>query len=156
MGWEPDKQSQLAETNIVEVLRRHYQAVNVQRSRAAEYDVCLTLPYGTRCFCEIKTDFLAAQTQRVYFEIRDTKHNKATGLCITKADIWAHYVPHVQLVWLFDPKALLWYLKVHSHNPVLKIAMSHPGSGDNNSQGYLVPLSFIEQWQWPQQLSVDA
>ena len=156
MNWKPDKKSYEAETRIVEVLRTHYRATEAVRSREAHWDVCFTLPYGTQRFCEIKTDFLAAQTNRLYFEILNTQHRCPSGLTLTQADVWAHYVPHLKKVWLFDPKALLWYLQVHSNNPVLGIALSGTRSGDGNSQGYIVPIKNIQKWSWPLQLEVEA
>ena len=156
MDWQPDKKSQEAEARVVELLRTHYQATEAIRSREAYYDVCFTLPYGTKRFCEIKTDFRAAQTNKLYFEILNTQHGCPSGLTLTQADVWAHYVPHLKKVWLFDPKALLWYLKAHSNNPLLGIVLSSASSGDNNSQGYIVPITTVQKWLWPLVLEVAA
>ena len=155
MGWEPNKKSEEAETLIIEVLRTYYLATEVLRSRGAYFDVCFTLPYGTKRLCEIKTDFKAVQTNRLYFEIHNTQHRCPSGLTLTRADVWAHYVPHLKKLWLFDPKALLWYLQVHNNNPVLGIVLSGARSGDGNSQGYIVPIKNIQKWSWPLQLEAD-
>ena len=156
MGWEPDKKSQEAEARVVELLRMHYRATEAMRSRDASHDVCFTLPYGTKRLCEIKTDFLASQTKNLYFETRNTQHGCPSGLTLTRADVWGHYVPHLKKLWLFDPKALLWYLRAHRDNPMLGIVLSRPNSGDHNSQGYIVPIKTAQKWSWPSVLEVDT
>ena len=155
-AWAPDQKSDAAETKIVKFLACHYQAQSYERSRSNEYDVVFVLPYGSKRSCEIKTDFLASQTQRLFFEIRNTRHGCASGLTMTHADVWAHYVPHLKKLWLFDPKALLWYLQAHINNPLLGIVLSSASSGDRNSQGYIVPITTVQKWRWPLELEVNA
>ena len=155
MSWQSDKRSSESEVAVVEYLSRYFQATSYERSRQPEYDVCFVLPHGSKRFCEIKTDFKAEHTGNIYLEIRNTCVNKPSGLTVTTADIWVHYVPYLKRLWGFDPKALLWYLQIHSQYRGSQIWLSTPGSGDKNSQGYIVPLAKVMQWEWPIQIPID-
>ncbi len=155
--WCPDEQSAQAETMVVERIARHWNAVTYTRSSSIEYDVCYILPHGTKRTCEIKSDFKAEQTNNVYFEIENTAKMSPSGLKATNADVWAHYIPHVGIIFLFDPKALLWYLNVHRDDALREyIRLSSKCSGDNNSQGYIVSLPFLQQLKWCKQIGISA
>lgn len=154
--WQPDKRSSEAEDFVCEAIRRHVDGAQVVRSRHAAFDMELTLPHGTKRTYEIKADFMAQRTGNVYFEIANTYKHAPSGLRATRADVWAHYVPHLALVLLFDPQALLWYLTLHEHDMPQWVTKTQPNRGDKNSMGYLIPLQKLCSVKWAQHIHISS
>ena len=146
-----DKRDLRAEEAIVFVLQTHFQAQRHQASPVGDktYDVKLWLPHGGELYCEIKVDRASAHTGNAFFEIRNTALDTSSGLVATRASVWAHYLPKQGILLLVDPKALLWWLATHMRTtPRFNIRLSDTQCGDENAQGYIVPLSVLLARQW--------
>jgi len=145
-----------AEALVKDCLAKHWHAREVfapPDEELAQYDACFILPYGTKRTVEVKTDFKAEKTGRCFFELRNTYRQSQSGLMATKADIWAHYVPSLGKAWLVCPHALRWYFSRHVGEKLVcgipyGITLSHPASGDRNSQGILVSIEVMKAWTW--------
>ena len=144
-----------AEEAISLLLQNHFRAQRCERSPVGDktYDVKLWLPHGGEVYCEIKTDWASAKTGNAFFEIENTRRRDLSGLACTVASFWAHALPGKSLVLLVDPKAMLWWLRVHREvTPRYQIRLSSPLSGDGNSQGYIVPVSLLLSRDWIAQI----
>lgn len=96
---------------------------------------------------EIKTDYAAERFGNLYFEMHNCWQNRPSGLTITKADHYAHYVPcHDIILWYEPAQIKMWLANAER--------MSRPGvkykdkAGDNNSEGFVVPYEDIASRAW--------
>lgn len=91
----------------------------------------------TERLCEVKTDYKAKTTGNVYLEINNCYRNTKSGLTATKADYWIQYIPGHATFYFFNPKQMLKWLQEESGlNPLTRC-------GDNNSDGYLLPIKTL-------------
>lgn len=146
-----DKEDLIAEENVSTFLQTHFRAQRCGKAPVGEktYDVKFWLPHGGELYCEIKADWASATYGNAFFEIHNTSLDIPSGLVVTMASVWAHYLPAQECLVLVDPKALLWWLTTHIRlTPKYKIRLSSPRSGDNNAQGYIVPVSVLLERKW--------
>jgi len=148
----PSQRDRDAEDFVLNILQEHFSAIACERSQGLTYDCIMTLPHGGKILCELKTDWKARVTGNLYFETKNTWQGKDSGLIATTASCWAHYVPHKHCIFLVDPKALLWYLTVHEQDFNSPIQQTLAHGGDNNSQGWKVPIAFLENRTWIQKI----
>lgn len=86
---------------------------------------------------EVKWDQRSADTNNLYFECRNTRQNKSSGLYGTDAQYWCHVLGSGESA-LFCGAPLL-------RREVLarKTRTVRTGGRDSNSEGHLVPLSAL-------------
>lgn len=157
MAWKVKNSDVQEEKYIADAVQHFYGFVESEKAPEAEptYDYKYWTVHGGIRYCEIKADWKSRKTHNAYFETRNVYRGKASGLTITRADIWAHYLPGIDQILLVDPKALLWYLTVHqSCSPSLKIQYKEL-AGDNNSAGFCVPIPMLLDRDWIRCFSFD-
>lgn len=88
---------------------------------------------------EVKCDYKAEETRKLYFETFNPYRKVDSGLKITKAHYIAHYVPFMAVVYLYSSKKMLAWLTSHP-----EYFLSTVG-GDANSQGYVVPIKVVDE-----------
>jgi hypothetical protein len=103
------------------------------------YDCTILVPQRF----ELKYDKKAATTGNLYFETHNTYQDRPSGLCVTAADFWAHYLPHLQSIAVFRPAQMLAFLQQQLATPRPGFRQTRPGGGDNNSQGIVAPIAAI-------------
>lgn len=110
--------------------------------RCKTHDVTIYLPHRY----EIKHDKIAPGSKNMFFEVRNCKLMEPSGLVATKAELWYHFVPPDRLYW-YNPVVMLQHLQdmAGENNFYYKFK---PHSGDDNSDGYTVPITIIEKQTW--------
>lgn len=97
---------------------------------------------------EIKCDERCGTTGNLFFETCNCRLDEPSGLRATTAAYWLHYIPHVGVVLIYSPKKMASYLPGSGFE-------FKKGCGDNNSNGYVAPLSevrtlpFVEESIFP-------
>jgi hypothetical protein len=88
---------------------------------------------------EVKWDRRAGETGRLYFEVRNTRQNKPSGLASSNAGLWCQVIGEegrkalmIPVVWLVG-----W---VQAGGESGRFSKLRTGGKDSNSEGYLVPL----------------
>lgn len=100
---------------------------------------------------EVKCDYKAKQTRNIYLEVYNSYRKQDSGLKATKADRWAHYIPGDAVFYTYNPRRMLSWLEGQDTYPLLTRC------GDNNSDGYIVPIIVIGQMTaWVKQYSLMA
>lgn len=91
---------------------------------------------------EVKWDQRAGQTGRCYFETRNTRQNKESGLTSTTADLWCHVLGEQGRKALIVPvQWLRQWIAAGQQSGQLKTVRT--GGADSNSEGVLVPLRLL-------------
>ena len=103
--------------------------------RDGHKDFVLHWPVGV----EVKCDYKAKETGNVYLETFNSYRKQPSGLTATKALIWAHYIPGHAKFYTFKPKEMVAWLDGGGTAGVRRVEKC----GDNNSDGYLVPLKIF-------------
>jgi len=107
-----------------------------------EKDFRMHVPHegGSKIYTiEVKMDCKSMLTGNLFLECHNSRSNTPSGLTATKADFWAHWSLKTQTVFVYSPVAMLAYLRARQPK--------HPerrGVGDNNSDGYLVPIAALK------------
>lgn len=101
--------------------------------KVSEKDFEIWVPRGV----EVKCDYKAKTTRNLYFETHNCYRNKPSGLTATKADWWVHYVPGDGTAYRYPPKRMLAWLGTQTTYRKLEKC------GDNNSDGYIVPVAVV-------------
>ncbi len=55
---------------------------------------------------EVKADWASEYYPNAYLEIENTRQQKKSGVMVTEADYWWHYLPKEKLLVSFDPKVM--------------------------------------------------
>jgi phage N-6-adenine-methyltransferase len=124
------------------------QGVWVGKQAHELWDGMLLIPQTIRQRVEIKADWQAARTGNIYLETCNTRWEKPSGLTATHADLWVHY-PHgyqedgKACVLVFAPQDMLQHLERHATLAPATYRLTARARGDQNSQGYVVPLTII-------------
>ncbi len=88
---------------------------------------------------EVKWDRRAGETGRLYFEVRNTRQNKPSGLASSNADLWCQVIGEDGRKALMIP--VVWLLGwVQAGGESGRFSKLRTGGKDSNSEGYLVPL----------------
>lgn len=88
---------------------------------------------------EVKWDRRAGETGRLYFEVRNTRQNKPSGLASSNADLWCQVIGEDGRKALMIP--VVWLLGwVRAGGESGRFSKLRTGGKDSNSEGYLVPL----------------
>ena len=116
------------------------------------YDLRVVFPKRKPFSVEVKWDKRAQETGNLFFELRNTRQNKPSGIAVTTADYWCHVVGN-------GAEALL------APVPVLRRFLSEgrfmeksTQGRDSNSRGVLVPraaLAALPQATWIRLPSVE-
>lgn len=86
---------------------------------------------------EVKCDYKAKETRNLFFEVFNSYRKQPSGLTATKSWKWIHYVPGEAVAYVYSPETMLRWLE---SEPGLKKIQ---GGGDNNSDGFLVPVERV-------------
>jgi hypothetical protein len=133
-----------AEHKLIEALLKQALAQQLQGfldpcDLGSAYDCTILVPQRF----ELKYDKKAATTGNLYFETTNTYQGRPSGLGVTEADFWAHYLPHLQRIALFRPDKMLAFLQQQLDARRPGFRQTRPGGGDNNSQGIVAPIADI-------------
>lgn len=104
------------------------------RDKEKDFTILFPLKY------EVKTDEKAGETGNLFFELKNSRLNEASGLMATGARIWIYYIPARRLLLQFEPSVMLNWISDIEPSPKYLT-----GVGDANSDGYLVPLEQVLQ-----------
>jgi hypothetical protein len=104
-----------------------------QGGKNSKYDFQIFRPLGV----EVKCDYKAKQTRNLYFEVFNCYRKEPSGLSASTAWMWVHYIPGDACAYCYCPKKMLGWLKDESGIPLRE------GCGDNNSNGYVVPVKTV-------------
>lgn len=88
---------------------------------------------------EVKCDYKAEETGNIYLETFNSYRKENSGLTATRADWWAHYIPSLSVAFVFRPKRMLSELRHQWGGNLVERC------GDNNSDGYLLPLGDVRE-----------
>lgn len=147
MGAERDIQFQISlEYRLaLELARGNAGLIHPNKAgRDAEKDFTIYVPVRY----EVKCDYKSKETRNAFLEVWNCLLNKPSGLSASKADWWIYYTPGDAAFYRFNPKRMLGWLQTESQLAKLK------GAGDNNSDGYIVPLAkmvalnFVSRYQF--------
>lgn len=94
-------------------------------------------------FYEVKCDLKAAETGNLFFETYNCRLQEPSGLTVSRAECFLHFVPPDKL-FAYDPKRMLSHLEQQSElsNHDYKFLKA---CGDNNSDGFIVPIREIQR-----------
>lgn len=95
---------------------------------------------------EVKVDYKSELTKNIYIESENTYRKEKSGLLATKANRWVYYLPWKWQILSFCPKRMLQHLEQSSYQHVTNC-------GDNNSAGWIVPISDAETLDWVRVIS---
>ena len=108
---------------------------------------------GGPIYVEVKCDWESQKSNNAFFEFANTALQANSGLAVTRASVWLHYLVGRQIILKIDPKALLWWLSTHlTVSTKYRIRLSGKQSGDKNSQGYIVPIDVLLSREWIHQI----
>jgi hypothetical protein len=129
----------LIEALLKQALAQRYQGFLDPCDAGSAYDCTILVPKRF----EIKYDKKAAETGALYFEMHNTYRDTPSGLAVTQAEVWAHYLPHLRLVALYAPQRMRTFLQqaLLQHRPGVR--QTRPHGGDHNSQGVVAPIPLI-------------
>jgi hypothetical protein len=137
------------ETAVIQAVMAHYGCDEASRpeGRFVGYDAIL-FKGGTRfCFVEVKADYMSERTGNLYFEVYNNYRQEQSGLAATRADRYAHFIPHLGSILVYDPKGMLFWLDMallQNRHDVKRIR----GGDYGNSTGYIVPIGEIISRRW--------
>jgi hypothetical protein len=100
-------------------------------------DFTLFVPFGIEVKCDKKSNV----TGNLYFEVHNSKQDKPSGLRATKAAKIYHYAPSRKTMFIYAPGMMLLELTSKPYKFVTKV-------GDNNSDGYVVPITEVEKFNF--------
>jgi hypothetical protein len=121
--------------------------VRTPQGRFVGYDAILFKRGARFCAVEIKVDYAAERTGNLFFEVYNNYRQEQSGLAATLADRYAHYIPHLSVILIYDPKAMLFWLDtsyVQNHHNIRRLT----GGDYGNSMGYVAPVGEIVPRQW--------
>jgi len=116
------------------------------------YDLSVVFPKHKPFSVEVKWDRRAQETGNLFFELRNTRQNRPSGIAVTTADYWCHVLGDGEEALLAPVPALRRFLS-EGHFP----EKSTRGR-DSNSRGVLVPrgsLAALSQATWIRLPSVE-
>ena len=102
-------------------------------------DITLVTQRETRV--EVKWDYKAAETGRIYLETYNTYRKEVSGIRATRSELWAHYIPGLKLLLTFSPKLMLEHLEVHYQDA----GYMRVRGGDRNSQGIIIDIDLVRK-----------
>lgn len=164
-AWEPPPRDQYGEALVQAALTRHLRGYLDPTANGPYWDCTIYRPDSLRDGTggldgryvrerwEIKCDWDTLRYPNMFFETGKPDTQEPSGLTITQADRWAHYVPERGVVALYAPDTMLDYLLARRDqgDPGYRF---HPRCGDGNSSGITFPtarvlrLTFLECFQW--------
>jgi hypothetical protein len=100
-------------------------------------DFTLFVPFGIEVKCDKKSNV----TGNLFFEVHNSKQDKPSGLRATKAAKIYHYAPSRKVIFIYPPGMMLLELQSKPYKFVTKV-------GDNNSDGYVVPIAEVERFNF--------
>jgi len=129
------KAGQAGEEKVAKILKKVYGADSItQVSNGKAHDFKLHFGDKEETF-EVKTDFMAAQTNNVFLEF--CCNGKPSGLLATTSFRWAILLPHLNEVIVFCPKEIWSYLSKSKHKRV-------NGGDGGRASGYLIDIDTLE------------
>jgi hypothetical protein len=134
---------------VIQAVMTHYgcDAVSVPVGRFLGYDAVLSKRGVRFCMLEVKADYAAERTGNLFFEFYNPYRQEASGLAATLADRYAHFVPHLGSILVYDPKAMLFWLDMahlQNRHDVRRVV----GGDYGNSTGYVAPIGEIMSRLW--------
>ncbi len=109
------------------------------------YDLSVIGPEGDAFTVEVKWDKRAGETGNLYFEIRNTRQRRPSGIAASRADYWCHVIGEGDEALLVPVSTLRAFLRDGGFEKV------RTRGRDSNSQGLLVPrarLADLKDGQW--------
>ena len=119
------------EQEVIALLNRCGIITEKEPDKEKRYDHDLVCQLGKKKFtCEVKFDSMACQTGNLAIEHWNSKKDSASGITVTKADLWVHLIRDGEniTVWATNTNTLREYLKTNA--PFKKISKA----GDSNAE----------------------
>lgn len=110
-----------------------------QRDQGSDFDCTILRPMTF----EIKNDKKSLETDHVYIEMHNTKINKVSGLCSTKATYWAQYVLRENCMVIAKSKKLLEHINDAISRNISGYEITRKYGGDHNSQGVRIRVDLF-------------
>lgn len=128
------------EKSVIEYFNKNGITAEKEQDKDKKYDHDLVCKLGrTRFTCEVKFDAMASKTRNIAIEHHNCKQDKASGIEVTKADIWIHLLKDDTniTIWAANTKKLKKYIK--ETKPFKKTTKS----GDSNADLFLYKADII-------------
>jgi hypothetical protein len=106
--------------------------LNTDKSIKSDFDLEITKPKIT---IEVKNDLYATKSGNIAIEYYNPKSDKASGIAITKSDIWCHIIDGK--IFVIKTPTLKEFIKNNSPKKTIKKA------GDGNASIYLYAIDDI-------------
>jgi hypothetical protein len=141
--WKRDEQA------VIQAVMVHYgcDSASTPQGRFIGYDAVLFKRGARFCFVEVKVDYAAERTGNLFFEVYNNYRQEQSGLAATLADRYAHFIPHLSTILVYDPKAMLFWLdmaRLQNRHDVRRVV----GGDYGNSTGYVAPIGEIMSRLW--------